>query len=60
MLDPLKDITGYVEIDPQHPYPIGCGIGGEVYRGMYTWTNPKTLQVSVRKVSNTFINIKYC
>jgi len=45
------DITGSVQLDPQHPYPIGCGVGGEVYRGFYTWTDTNTLQVYTTKIA---------
>ena len=33
----LQDITDHVTRDPQHPLPIGAGVGGDVYRGIYTW-----------------------
>lgn len=45
----MLDITEKVQLDPQHPYPIGCGVGGEVYRGFYTWTDPNTLHVFTTK-----------
>jgi len=47
----LLDITGYVLMDSRYPYPIGCGLAGEVFRGTYNWTDPNTLQVFSTKVA---------
>lgn len=46
----LLDITGYVRKDPQFQGPIACGSGGDVHRGLYEWTDPRTLQVYSMKV----------
>lgn len=53
----LKDITGNVQLDPQYPHPIDREVGREVYRGLYTWTNPDTPQVFSRNATNTFTDI---
>jgi len=44
------DITGYVRLDPQFRFAIGCGAGGDVYRALYEWPDPRTLQVCSMKV----------
>jgi len=44
------DITGYVRLDPQFPFAIGCGTGGDVYRALCEWPDPRTLQVCSVKV----------
>jgi len=45
----LLELTGYVRRDPQYPYPM-YGTTGEVFRALYEWTDPRTLQVQSRKV----------
>jgi len=44
------DLTGYVRKDPQFQFPIACGTGGDVYRALYEWPDPRTLQVCSMKV----------
>jgi serine/threonine protein kinase len=46
----LLDITGYVRLDPQYRFAIGCGAGGDVYRALYEWPDSRTLQVCSVKV----------
>ncbi|KAF7974085.1 hypothetical protein HWV62_13387 [Athelia sp. TMB] len=45
------DITGHVRKDPEHPNPLGSGAAGVVYRGIYEWMDPKSLQVVQMKVA---------
>jgi serine/threonine protein kinase len=47
----IVDITGFIQLDPKFPYPIGCGVAGEVSRGLYNWTDPNTLRVFCTKVA---------
>jgi len=46
----ILDITGFVRKDPQYQFAIGCGAGGDVYRALYEWTDPRSLQVCSIKV----------
>ncbi|KAF7983541.1 hypothetical protein HWV62_21108 [Athelia sp. TMB] len=44
------DITGYVRRDPEQP-PLGSSAGSVVYRGLYEWTDPQSLQMVGMKVA---------
>ena len=46
----LQDLTGYVQKDPDFPFAIGCGTFGDVYRALYEWLDPRTLEVCCIKV----------
>ena len=50
----LQDITNYIRRDPKYPDAIVCRAGGDFYRAIYTWTDPRTLHVRDIKVNLTF------